>query len=109
VAGNKVLPNRREEAILRLLLSHEHYGREIRDVYEQRTTETMPLGSLYTTLDRMEEQGLIASRLGESTAERGGNRRKYFKIKGAGIFALDQIDERSRQMSLIGKRGAAHV
>jgi PadR family transcriptional regulator, regulatory protein PadR len=99
MAGNKTLPNRREEAILRILLHGELYGREIRNRYEQRVGQPLPLGSLYTTLDRMEEQGFIQSRLGDSAGERGGNRRKYFKIRGVGISALNELNGRFQALS----------
>ncbi len=82
--------NRREAAILSILLHQERYGLEIRDEYQKRVGKNLPLGSLYVTLNRMEEKkkGLIRSRLGESSHDRGGNRRKYFKITGKGERAL---------------------
>jgi DNA-binding PadR family transcriptional regulator len=36
-------------------------------------------------LERLEERGLVASRLGDSTPERGGKAKRYFRITGAGI------------------------
>jgi len=44
----------------------------------------MSFGTVYTTLGRLEDKGLIASRLGEPTAERGGRRKKFFDIRPAG-------------------------
>lgn len=85
-------PTQREARILAIIVNGEKYGREIRQQYEKDTGHKMPLGSLYTTLDRMEQIGFVASRMGESTHERGGNRRKYFKISGLGICALDAFD-----------------
>ena len=83
--------NRREEALLKILTHGQKYGRELRELYQRRVGTEMPLGSLYTTLERMEQQGLIKSCLGDSVAERGGNRRKYFSIAGLGTDALNAL------------------
>ena len=102
--ANELMPNHREMVILSLLLHGELYGRDIRNRYEQRTKEEIPLGSLYVTLDRMEDKGFIKARLGESSHRRGGNRRKYYKLTGAGSTALDRASQRA--MTLFG--GLAH-
>lgn len=86
------LPSWREAVILSILINGERYGREIRNEYEKRTEKKMPLGSLYTTLTRMENYGFVDSRLGESCHERGGNRRKYFKMTGLGERALNAYE-----------------
>jgi len=83
------LPSQRQAVILSILINGEKYGREIRNEYERRTGRKMPLGSLYTTLNRMESYGFVKSHTGESTHERGGNRRKYFKITATGERAFD--------------------
>ena len=84
-------PSLREAELLALLISGEKYGREIRDLYEKRIGRVMPLGSLYTTLDRMEDSGFVSCRMGDSTHERGGNRRKFYKLTGAGTSALNAL------------------
>jgi PadR family transcriptional regulator, regulatory protein PadR len=85
----KNIPNQREVVLLAILLHGEKYGRQIRDNYETRTRHSMPLGSLYTTLERMEKKGFVRSRMGESNPERGGNRRKYFRLTGEGTKAFN--------------------
>lgn len=89
--GNDYSPNQREAVVLAALLHGERYGRQIRDEYARRTGQDMPLGSLYTTLDRMEEKGLVRSRTGESNPDRGGNRRKYYKLTAAGVEAFNNV------------------
>lgn len=91
--AKKNLPSPTQAIFLSLLLHGEKFGREIRDLYEDRMKKTMPLGSLYTTLERMEEAGFVKSRMGESNPERGGNRRRYFKITGAGVTALNDLQQ----------------
>ena len=87
------MPSQREAAILSILINGEKYGREIRNEYEERTDCQLPLGALYVTLSRMEDSGFVESRMGESVHERGGNRRKYFKMTGLGERALAAYDE----------------
>ncbi|MDR4482366.1 MAG: PadR family transcriptional regulator [Nitrospirales bacterium] len=52
-----------------LLREGNKYGREIQDECETRAGHNVPLGSLYTTLSRMEEKGLIRSHTEKSSAE----------------------------------------
>lgn len=81
----------REFYILAILYPDDCYGREIRDEYEEITKERMPLGSLYVTLARMEDKGLIRSRTGIASPLRGGNRRKYFSLTDAGTVAFTSL------------------
>lgn len=96
------LPSQRHAAILAILINGKKYGREIRNEYEKRTGQKLPLGSLYTTLMRMETYGFVSSWLGESTHERGGNRRKYFEVTAAGQRALNAFEKLITQ-GIIGK------
>ena len=84
--------NPREAVILGILLNGERFGREIRDEYEKRTSDAMPVGSLYTTLERMEEYGFVTSREGEPSDERNSHRRRYFKLTGEGRRALEAAE-----------------
>jgi PadR family transcriptional regulator PadR len=59
--------------------------REIRD----RTGREVSVGALYTTLDRLEEKGLVRSSVGEPTSRRGGRRKRLFEIKAAGRVELE--------------------
>jgi len=85
------IPTQREAVILSLLVSGERYGREIRELYQRQAGSSLPYGALYVTLDRMEQEGFVEARLGESSHERGGNRRKFFRITADGRLALDSF------------------
>jgi DNA-binding PadR family transcriptional regulator len=82
------LPTNREAVILDILKNGECAGRDIRNEYESRTNTKLPLGSLYTTLTRMETSGFVESRTGGTTPERRGYPRKFFSITGTGERAL---------------------
>ncbi|MDF2178482.1 helix-turn-helix transcriptional regulator [Aliiglaciecola sp. CAU 1673] len=78
-------------AILRL--GENAYGSTVRQLLADSIERDVSIGALYTTLDRLEAKGLLQSRLGEATAERGGRAKKYFKVTAQGQDAL----KRSKQ------------
>ena len=65
-------------------LGPEAYGVAIRDEIEQKTGRSVALGAVYTTLLRLENKGLVATRLGEPTPQRGGRRKKFYRPLAAG-------------------------
>jgi PadR family transcriptional regulator PadR len=74
-------------AILRLQPSG--YGVTIRDELVSHTGQKWSLGSIYAAFDRLEERGLIKSREGEPTAERGGRRKIHFELTPLGTATLN--------------------
>ena len=69
-------------------LEADAYGAIIRRDIEERTSRRLAISAVYTTLERLEQKGLVRSWVGEPTAERGGRRRKHFALKPAGARAL---------------------
>ena len=51
---------------------------------------------MYVAFKRLEQKGLVTSRLGESTPERGGRAKRFFRLKSSGLKALRE----SREMFL---------
>jgi DNA-binding PadR family transcriptional regulator len=85
-------------------LGADAYGVLIRQEIEERTGRAVTAGALYTALDRLEKRGLVSSRLGEPTPERGGKRKRLYTVEPAGERALAQIYE-SLQLMASGLRG----
>lgn len=81
-----------EFSILSVLLEKECYGLEMITAIEQTTAGqwTVSLGSLYTTLRRMEKKGFVTSRWGDADAPRAGARRRYYRLTALGIETLTQ-------------------
>jgi DNA-binding PadR family transcriptional regulator len=79
-----------EQLLLLALLTagDESYGVEIRRSIEERTGRSVSPGALYTALDRLERRGLVVSRLGDPTPERGGKRKRYYRLEAAGAKLL---------------------
>jgi PadR family transcriptional regulator, regulatory protein PadR len=73
-------------AILRL--GDSAYGVTIRSEIAACTRREPTPGALYTTLDRMEDKGIVRSWLGDATPQRGGRAKRYFALTGEGRAAL---------------------
>jgi PadR family transcriptional regulator len=71
-----------------LRLGNDAYGMDVRAEIEKRTGRDVSYGAVYTTLDRLERKGWVVHHLGESTPERGGRARKYFRVLREGRKAL---------------------
>ena len=72
-------------------LRDDAYGVPISEAIEESSGRAVSLGSVYITLDRLERKGLVSSRLGESTAERGGRAKTYFRITAKGLREVRQM------------------
>jgi len=73
-----------------LQLKGAAYGVPIVDEIERRTGRSVARAAVYVTLRRLEEKGLVASWMGEPTAERGGKARRLVRVEPAGLAALQE-------------------
>jgi PadR family transcriptional regulator PadR len=71
-------------------LGDNAYGVPISREIEKTSGREVALGSVYATLERLEQKGLVSSELGEPTAERGGRAKKYFRVKAKGLREIRQ-------------------
>ena len=71
-----------------LRLGKDAYGISILDEVVARTGRPVTRATVYVALKRLEEKGYVTSRLGESTPERGGRAKRYYKLKPSGLRAL---------------------
>ena len=90
-----------ELLILALLEECERHGYDLARLIDERSRGaiTFHVASLYPTLYRMEDKGLVAGRIGEPTAERGGRRKKHYRVLAAGQRALKQSVTALRRMT----------
>ena len=84
--------------VLSTLMNGDKYGLEIIKAIQEESGAKLFLGTLYNLMNSLEKKGYVKSRWGEATSERGGNRRKYYEITGAGENVLN--DTRSSLMRL---------
>jgi DNA-binding PadR family transcriptional regulator len=70
------------------------YAAALLDDLVETADRSVSLGTIYVTMVRLEERGLVASELGEPTAQRGGKAKRLYRVTGEGREAL----ERTRAM-----------
>jgi DNA-binding PadR family transcriptional regulator len=74
-----------------LTLGEDAYGVSIQArAAELAHPKDVSLGAVYVTLDRLEDKGLITSRLSEPTAERGGRAKRCYQLEAVGERALQE-------------------
>ena len=71
-----------------LRLGDDAYGAAIRQEIHARSGRDVSINAVYTTLERLESKGMLRSRVGTPTPQRGGRRRKYYALRPAGAAAL---------------------
>lgn len=93
-----------EELVLTMvmMLRSEAYGNAIVSAIRKELGRSSNLSAVHVTLYRLEDKGLLKSHFGESTAERGGRRKRIFLITNKGITKLRQLrDQRIHLWSQI--------
>lgn len=93
-----------EELVLLTIaaLMTEAYSVAICDELEKHTGRSVKLGVVHAVLNRLEEKGLVKSKMGEATSTRGGKRKRYYTVTSAGKASLLKAKElRDQLWSLI--------
>ena len=83
-------------AVLRL--DDNAYGVTIREEIAACTGRHPSPGALYTTLDRLEDRGLVNSKFGDPTPQRGGRAKRFFQVTAAGVEAVARAQRAYRQL-----------
>jgi PadR family transcriptional regulator PadR len=68
------------------------YGLTIRD--RLASTRKPSLGAVYTTLERLESKGMVSSWWSEGTSERGGRRKRLYRVETQGRQAATEFSAR---------------
>lgn len=84
-----------EELVLLMIaiLDGQAYGVTVSQEIEQHTGRVVTFGAVHNTLIRLEEKGFVTSELGGATTERGGRRKRLFKVTALGKTALADIQQ----------------
>lgn len=95
---------------LLVLLSIAHlgdaaYGIKIRETINDCTERNISLGAIYKTLAGLTRKGLISSKTGDPTPERGGRAKTFYQLTGHGEQALRDYERwwRGLRGNLIGE------
>ena len=73
-----------------LRIGEEAYGVPIAREIETTGGRSVVLGAVYTALDRLEQNGLVSSSVGDPTPERGGRAKRFFRVTPVGVKAVRQ-------------------
>jgi DNA-binding PadR family transcriptional regulator len=89
-----------EELVLLAIgvLDDNAYGVSVREEISARTGRATSIGALHSALSRLTDKGFVESHEGGATAERGGRRKRYYRITGSGKAALIRSHELRQQM-----------
>lgn len=74
------------------------YGAAVVNEIEQQMGRSVNLGAVHSALNRLQEKGLVSSEMGGMTAERGGRRKRLYKVTAYGQRALEEIRQLRNQM-----------
>lgn len=82
-----------EEVVLLTVavLTPEAYSVVVAEELEQETGKTVSTGAVHAALQRLENKGLVSSRMGGATLERGGRRKRIFTLTVAGSRMLHEV------------------
>ena len=84
-----------EELVLTMvgILREEAYGNAIVNEIKERLGRESNLSAVHVTLYRLEDKGLIKSKMGGATNSRGGRRKRIFTVTNAGLAMLKTMKE----------------
>lgn len=101
-----------EELVLLVvaILNDNAYGISVMDEIEEQTKRSINISAVHSALDRLEGKGFLDSHVGGATKERGGRRKRYFKINTVGQEALNFIrQQRNKLHDQIPELGLEYV
>lgn len=79
-------------------------------VHNSQFAGTQKQDALYTALERLEAKGLVTSRMGDPTPQRGGRAKRYVTVIAAGRQALTRaVQAYERLLDGLKMVGGAHA
>lgn len=89
-----------EELVLMIvaILNEEAYGVKVMDEILSQINRKVNISAVHTVLDRLEKKGLVSSYMGGASSERGGRRKRLFKITAEGSKALNYVHQTRNEL-----------
>jgi PadR family transcriptional regulator PadR len=107
------IPGEFEQLVLLAImqLNSEAYGPNIGAELEDKAGRRVSRGALYSSLDRLQQKGLIKWKIEGATSARGGNPKRLFAVTPAGVVALRAARSAFTRLSagleeMLGETGA---
>ena len=91
-----------EELVLLVVgsLQDDAYGVTIKETIREKIGKNPSIGALHSALYRLEDKGFVSTLEGGATSERGGRRKKYYRLTSYGTKALLEIDELRKSLAI---------
>ena len=80
------------------ILDEGAYGVSVKREVEKHTSRTILLGAVHITLYRLQDKGLLKSKMGGNTEKRGDRRKRLFKITKTGMDQLQTSQDVHQKM-----------
>ncbi len=80
------------------VLYPEAYGVAIMDEIEKQAGRSLNISAVHSVLSRLEDKGLVSSKMGDPTQSRGGRRKRIFVLTAAGKRTLEKANEMRTQL-----------
>ena len=89
-----------EELVLMIvaILDEEAYGVRVMDEILSQVNRKVNISAVHTVLDRLEKKGFVSSYMGGASAERGGRRKRIFKVTTEGSRAIEYVHQTRNQL-----------
>jgi DNA-binding PadR family transcriptional regulator len=79
-------------------LGKNAYPVPVHEAVTRMSAREVSHGSVYVTLERLEDKGYLVSRLGDPTPERGGRPKRFYRMLAAGERVLAESLKTSERM-----------
>ncbi len=79
-------------------LADDAYGLAVRREVGERAGREYSIGAIYTTLQRLEDKGMLGSHASEPLPVRGGRSRRHFTLTRAGVRAIRDAERRAASL-----------
>ena len=80
------------------VLYPEAYGVAVMDEIERQAGRSLNISAVHSVLTRLEEKGLLSSKMSEPTEERGGRKKRIFLLTAAGKRSLEDAHQMRTQL-----------
>jgi PadR family transcriptional regulator, regulatory protein PadR len=80
------------------ILFPDAYGVAVMDELEKQAGRSLNISAVHAVLTRLEDKGMLKSKMSDPTDERGGRRKRIFMLTAAGKRSLEEAQELRTQM-----------
>jgi len=89
-----------EELVLMIvaILQENAYGVKVMDEILDQIGRKVNISAVHTVLDRLEKKDFVSSYMGGASSERGGRRKRLFKVTATGSKAIAYVHQTRNEL-----------